>query len=48
MAITTLFKTDETRILILKPSALGDIVHTLPLLASLRKIFPYQIHSMGC
>ena len=28
------------RILILKPSALGDIVHTLPLLASLKKSFP--------
>jgi len=34
------FKTDETRILILKPSALGDIIHTLPLLVSLKKAFP--------
>jgi lipopolysaccharide heptosyltransferase I len=34
------FKTEKTRLLILKPSALGDIVHTLPLLASLRKSFP--------
>ena len=36
----TPFKTENTRLLILKPSALGDIVHTLPLLASLRKSFP--------
>jgi lipopolysaccharide heptosyltransferase I len=36
----TTFKTERTRLLILKPSAMGDIVHTLPLLASLRKSFP--------
>ena len=41
------FKTDETRILILKPSALGDIVHTLPLLASLRKSFPGRYIAWG-
>lgn len=33
------------KILIIKPSALGDIVHTLPFLASIRKCFPAaEIH----
>ncbi len=40
-------KTDQTRILILKPSALGDIVHALPLLASLRKSFPNRFIAWG-
>jgi lipopolysaccharide heptosyltransferase I len=31
---------DYRNILIIKPSAMGDIVHTLPALASLRKSFP--------
>lgn len=31
---------ERKRLLILKPSALGDIIHTLPLLASLRESFP--------
>jgi len=43
----TNFKTDETRILILKPSALGDIVHTLPLLVSLKKSFPNRYIAWG-
>ena len=32
--------TDPTNILIIKPSALGDIVHALPVLSSLRAAFP--------
>ncbi|MHC4287018.1 MAG: glycosyltransferase family 9 protein [Planctomycetota bacterium] len=32
--------TDYTNILIIKPSALGDIVHALPVLSSLRAAFP--------
>ena len=43
----TPFKTDETRIFILKPSALGDIVQALPLLASLRKSFPGRYIAWG-
>lgn len=43
----TPIKTDETRILILKPSALGDIVHTLPLLVSLKKSFPNRYIAWG-
>ena len=43
----TPFKIDETRIFILKPSALGDIVHALPLLASLRKSFPSRYIAWG-
>ena len=43
----TTFKTGETRILILKPSALGDIVHTLPLLSSLKKSFPNKFIAWG-
>lgn len=43
----TPFKTNEARILILKPSALGDIVHALPLLASLRKSFPSRFIAWG-
>ncbi|HIE44385.1 MAG TPA: lipopolysaccharide heptosyltransferase II [Candidatus Omnitrophica bacterium] len=35
-----MIKADKRRLLILKPSALGDIVHTFPLLTSLRKSFP--------
>lgn len=36
-----------SKILIIKPSALGDIVHTLPFLAALRKRFPAaEIHWM--
>jgi heptosyltransferase-1 len=31
---------DYTNILIIKPSALGDIVHALPVLTSLRAVFP--------
>ncbi|MCK4905856.1 lipopolysaccharide heptosyltransferase II [bacterium] len=45
--MTAVFKTDETRILILKPSALGDIVHALPLLASLKKSFPNRYIAWG-
>ncbi len=41
------FKTDEKRILILKPSALGDIIHTLPLLVSLKKSFPNRYIAWG-
>jgi heptosyltransferase-1 len=41
------FKTGETRILILKPSALGDIVHALPLLVSLKKSFPDRYIAWG-
>ena len=43
----TPFKIDETRIFILKPSALGDIVQALPLLASLRKSFPSRYIAWG-
>jgi len=43
----TPFKTDETRIFIIKPSALGDIVQALPLLASLRKSFPSRYIAWG-
>ncbi len=45
--MATPFKTDKTSILILKPSALGDIVHALPLLASLRKSFPDRFIAWG-
>ena len=31
---------NPTRILVLKPSSLGDIVHTLPAVATLRAKFP--------
>src|ERR1700736_5985413 len=31
---------DARRIVILKPSALGDIVHSLPILTALRRRFP--------
>ncbi|MDD5454612.1 MAG: lipopolysaccharide heptosyltransferase II [Candidatus Ratteibacteria bacterium] len=43
----TPIKTDETRMLILKPSAMGDIVHTLPLLVSLKKSFPNRYIAWG-
>ncbi|MGH7209726.1 MAG: glycosyltransferase family 9 protein, partial [Nitrospiraceae bacterium] len=32
---------DYRRILIIKPSSLGDIVHALPTLAALRQSFPH-------
>jgi len=38
--MTTTSEAKKKRLLILKPSALGDIVHTLPLLVSLRRSFP--------
>jgi heptosyltransferase I len=42
--LTTFHKNPE-KILIVKPSALGDIVHSLPFLASIRKRFPNsEIH----
>src|SRR5688572_2750768 len=41
MSIT--FPTSPVRILILKPSAIGDVVHTLPVLNLLRKTYP-QAH----
>ncbi len=34
------FKRDPERILILKPSSLGDIIHSLPTLAAIRERFP--------
>ena len=40
-----LFSRPPVKILIIKPSALGDIVHTLPFLAVVRKTFPAaEIH----
>ncbi len=39
------FSTPPAKILIIKPSALGDIVHTLPFLAAIRARFPQaEIH----
>ncbi len=39
------FSTPPAKILIIKPSALGDIVHTLPFLAAVRTTFPAaEIH----
>jgi heptosyltransferase I len=38
--IPDIFSAPPRKILIVKPSALGDIVHTLPILALLRKRFP--------
>ena len=32
---------DARRIVLLKPSALGDIVHSLPVLTALRRRFPH-------
>src|SRR3954447_25838331 len=34
------FATPPQRILLIKPSAIGDVVHTLPILALLRKRWP--------
>src|SRR5690349_1403148 len=34
------FKNPPQRILLIKPSAIGDVVHTLPILALLRKRWP--------
>src|SRR5260370_27050162 len=38
-----LFRLDARRIALIKPSALGDIVHSLPVLSALRRRFP-QAH----
>jgi lipopolysaccharide heptosyltransferase I len=38
--MTIALPSPPTRILLIKPSAIGDIVHTLPVLALLRKRFP--------
>lgn len=35
------FPAEPRRILIIKPSAIGDVVHTLPMLSLLRKRFPH-------
>jgi len=40
MAIKTIMQNRPKKILIIKPSSLGDIVHTLPVPATLRKSFP--------
>src|SRR5437763_743537 len=40
MPITTLDYLDPRRIALIKPSALGDIVHSLPVLSALRQRWP--------
>jgi len=40
MSFIDIRQADFSRILIIKPSALGDVVHTLPVLEKLRRRYP--------